>query len=382
MLLIAKTGLILFILTGFYLDTSYAQGPEIWTLFQDEETELIGYKDSNQNIKINPKFTFAMDRQFKNIIAVYEQIDKNNYESYYLLKNGKKVGIDSLYLWDNAPDCENEGKIRFRNKDNDKVGFFDKDGEIIIPALYNDTSAFRNNMAVVLVNAEKICHNGEKYSEQNKCELPLWKGGQTHIINDKNEIIVEDFKYERNLDWFSLEIMETHENDLIRETFKGTNGKYYSFVNFEKEFNQWFKSNFLITQDISSLKDICFTKITFWSVSKSEWIKMETNSFLEKNKEILLQQINAFYEGTLQYSARKGDLNPYIFDSENYSKYFDSCGNSRKWHNPVFTVVASHRDKKGILNLDYKKYFEFLKTDNGYKLISLGVKDKEFLGNE
>ncbi len=372
-----KIALIIFILTGFHLDISYAKDPEIWTLFLDKQTELIGYKDSNKNIKINPKFTFAMDRQFKNIIAVYEQIDKNHYESYYLLKNGKKVGIDSLYLWDNAPDCENEGKIRFRDKTIDKVGFFDKNGEKIVPALYNDASPFRNNMAVVLENAEKTCLNGEKYSDQNKCEHPMWIGGQTHIINDKNEILVKNFKYGRNLDWFSLKIMGAEKKDLIRETFKGTNGKYYSFINFEKEFNQWFKSKFLTAQNINSIEDICFTNITFWSESKSEWIKIEAASFLIKNKEVLLRQINAFYKGTLQYSARKGDLNPYIFDSENYARYFDSCGNSRKWHNPVFTIIASHRDKKGILNLDYKNYFEFLKADSGYKLISLGVKDKE-----
>ena len=378
MLSIARAGLIIFFLTGLFLNISHAQDNEIWTLFQDEKTELIGYKDSNGNIKIPPKFTFTIDRKFRNIIAVYEQSDENNFTSYYLLKNGTKVGIDSLYLWDNAPDCENEKKIRFRDKKSDKVGFFDNNGKIIITALYNDTSSFRNNMAVVLTNAEKVCLNGEKYSEQNRCEHPMWKGGQTHIINDKNEILVEDFKYERNLDWFSLKIMESRENDPIRESFKGTNKKYYSFINFDKEFAQWFKSKFLTAKDINSLKELFFPNIAFWSDKKSDWIKMEAGSFLTKNMEVLLKQTTAFRKGTLQYSAHKSGINPYIFDSKNYTQYFDSCGNSRGWKNPVFTVVVSHRNKKGVLEFNYKNYFEFLKTDYGYKLIGLGLQNKEF----
>ena len=101
------------------------------------------------------------------------------------------------------------------------------------------------------------------------------------------------------------------------------------------------------------------------------------DSFLAKNKEILIEQINDFRLGNIEYSIRKENLNPYIFNSEKYSTYFDSCGNSKEWQNPVFTTLVSHRDEKGILELDFKNYFEFLKTENGYKLISLGLKDKE-----
>ncbi len=364
------------ILIFFNFNTSYAKDNEIWTSFRDNKTDLIGYKDANQEIKIEPKFIFTIAKKFNNIIAVMEQIDKNTHESYYLLKNGEKIGKDNIYIWDNTPDCESEEKIRFRDKLTDKVGFFDKNGKIAIPAIYNEALPFRNNMAVALKNAQKVCWNGKEYSDQNKCEHWSWKGGETYLINNKNEILIENFKYERNLDWFSLKIEETQKEELNREFFKGTNGKFYSFVNFEKEFKDWFESIFLLSINQKSLLKNCYTEIAFWSNKKSDWIKSKSNVFLKKNKKIVIQQINDFRLGNVEYSIRKDSLNPYIFDNEKHSEYFDSCGNAKKWQSPVFTALVSHRNEKGILELDYKNYFEFLKTKNGYKLISIGLKDK------
>jgi WG containing repeat len=373
-----KYYLLAIVLILLNLGSSYAQDNGVWTLFQDKDTELIGYKDSRQNIRIPPKFTFAEDREFRNIIAVYENTGNDNYTGYYLLKTGEKVGINNVYLWDNAPDCEREEKIRFRDKNTGFVGFFDKSGKIIVPARYNDATPFRNGMAVVLKNAEKVCQNGEAYSEKNKCEHPTWKGGQTHIIDENNNILVENIKYERNLDWFSLKIMEIKDNDLIRETYQGVNGKYYSIVNFDKEFDQWFKLIFLSAKDSKTLKGISFTDFSFWSDTKSDWIKIKGDELIENNNGLILKQIAAFREKKLQYSIHKSNNYPHPFDSKNHAKYFDSCGNSKDWKYPVFSVHVASKDANGFIELDPKNYFEFLKTENGYKMIRLGIRDTEF----
>ena len=63
---------------------------------------------------------------------------------------------------------------------------------------------------------------------------------------------------------------------------------------------------------------------------------------------------------------------------DQYDEYYDLCGKFEHWKNPVFDVVVSYKGKKGETQLDYKTYFNFLRTENGYKLISLGLKDKEF----
>ncbi len=109
-----------------------AQENTLWYRFDDNKTDLIGFKDANQNIKIKPKFLpFVRANQFDKIIAVAESRgDSDAY--YYLTKTGKTVGIDKLHFFDNGVDCESEGFIRFRDHKIDKVGLFDGDGSIAI----------------------------------------------------------------------------------------------------------------------------------------------------------------------------------------------------------------------------------------------------------
>ncbi|MHC0443614.1 WG repeat-containing protein, partial [Flavobacterium sp. 3-210] len=76
-------------------------------------------------------------------------------KSYYLTKQGKIVGRDSLYVFDNGPDCENEGFIRFTNHKTDKMGIFNSEGKIVIPAQYSALTKVRNGLIVVLKDAEK-----------------------------------------------------------------------------------------------------------------------------------------------------------------------------------------------------------------------------------
>lgn len=214
-----------------------------WILFRDENNEdLIGYKDIEGNITIEPKFTFLTSSiVFKNIIPVFEKTnlqDKEDYKmlKYYLLKNGKKVGVDSLYVFDFTLDCENEDKIRFRDPKTDKVGFFDKNGNVTIPAIYNDAKKFNNGLALVIKDAKRMCYEGKEFSKENPCEHWFWKGN-SQIINSKNELILEhvDLKRFQYADWYSLQInpKEIGPNDI---TFKAVNGNLYSFKDAKKEF--------------------------------------------------------------------------------------------------------------------------------------------------
>jgi len=95
-----------------------------WISFWNEDSELLGFKDHNGKIKIEPKFTgFTTAKKFDRIIAVMEE-NNGCIETYYLTKSGKKVGKDQIYIFDNGPDCESDGFIRFRDKETDKVGMF------------------------------------------------------------------------------------------------------------------------------------------------------------------------------------------------------------------------------------------------------------------
>src|SRR5688572_33256568 len=106
--------------------TSFGQSNETWTAFYNKDTTLIGFKDKNGFVKIEPKFsglTFA--NKFDNIIVASEEV-KDTYKSYYLTKAGRIVGRDSLRIFDNGADCESEGFIRFRDNKTDKVGMFNR----------------------------------------------------------------------------------------------------------------------------------------------------------------------------------------------------------------------------------------------------------------
>lgn len=104
--------------------SAHTQSPGRWTAFWDERSELRGFKDSNGDVRIKPKFMgFTVANEFEHIMAAMEE-KAGSYETYYLTRSGKKVGVDSLYIDDNSADCESEGFIRFRDKTTDKVGMF------------------------------------------------------------------------------------------------------------------------------------------------------------------------------------------------------------------------------------------------------------------
>jgi hypothetical protein len=238
---------------------SQKTGP--WTLFYDEKSELHGYRDAGGDIQIPPKFIMAGGHEFHNIVAVVEQTGEERFLDYYLTKTGEKVGIGSVYLWDNSPDCESEGKIRFRDAETDKVGFFDGRGRVVIPAAYSDARPFRNDLAVVLKDAQKVCPDNTPWSAENgACEHWRWQGGRVLLIDPRNRVVIENFPHAGGLDWFSLRFFKTADPDPLRDVFKATDGRYWSFVNFEKEFARWFEHELIVSHTPEALGRCAFDK--------------------------------------------------------------------------------------------------------------------------
>ncbi len=113
------------LLTGHF---SNAQTNERWTCFWDKDSTKIGYKNSIGQVMIEPKFEgFIVAKEFDKIISVMDEV-YGEYETYYYNQAGKKFGIDSVYFFDNTPDCESEGFVRINDKKTDLVGMFDQYG--------------------------------------------------------------------------------------------------------------------------------------------------------------------------------------------------------------------------------------------------------------
>ena len=141
-------------------------------LFRFEKNEKWGYKDLNGKIIIESQFIIANDFSPEGIAAV---ADEKSW--YYIDKKGKKL-ITPL-LFDNGPDYFSEGLARFTA--HDKIGFFDKHGEVIIEARFDFAWPFHEDLAVVCMGCRKVPYNEE-----------YWKmiGGQWGYINKKGNIVI------------------------------------------------------------------------------------------------------------------------------------------------------------------------------------------------
>lgn len=349
--------------------TLYSQENEAWYTFRDANDALTGFKDSLDNIRIEPRFVgITSGTRFRHIIAVAELID-GEYTGYYLLKNGKKIGKDSLFTWDNAFDCEQEGFIRFRDPVTDQVGFFNIHGKVAIPAEYNEASQFRNGLSVVLKGAEK---NYPYAHDTIPDEYYVWEGGVTCIIDTLNRVLVENPEYQGPLDWHSLQVQDNASDDPARVSYLGTDGKYYTFVHHKRAFEAWFHSEFLGKPDRETLVKHTYTGQVYVSYRKDrEASGFTTGSGLIREKfDILHTAFSNIREKRIEYTISVSHFNPFIFEQREFDKYFDDCRNAKSEEYPFINVVLSYRSAVTGAYL-YQDHFGFLKTENGYKLINV-----------
>ena len=351
------------LLISFFLIKALAQDNSTWISFFNKDSTLIGFKDRTGKVKIEPKFTRFTDAQrFNRIIAVKEKKGGKIF-SYYLTKSGKVIRQNNLYIFDNGTDCESEGFIRFRNKKTHKVGMYNGDGEIVIPADYDNLLPVRNGMIMALKGGR---WDISQHSEHN--EFP-WVGSKPVLIDIHNKLLVDKFQWDDNIDFYSLTINDQINKSPIRQNYKGTNGKYYSFVNFDKEFKLWLRDSVLNNLSRATLQKISYRSIAIWDKAKG-WIKESKENFLNKNFEIIKSKLMEIVQTNSDYFISTEGLNPYIYNTSEFEKYFDNCEQSKDWIYPIKTIVISHRSKANIS----QDQISFLRTDNGYKLIEVSIK--------
>lgn len=354
---------IIILLTFIILNSSlYSQSSDVWTSFPNKDTTLIGFKDKNGKIRIEPKFTgFTIAGKFENIIAVSED-ENGKWKSYYLTKQGKIVGRDSLYSFDNGPDCENEGFIRFKDYKTDKMGMFNGEGKIIIPAQYSNLSKVQNGMIIALKDAQKEI-DGEHF---------FWSGGKDYLIDSNNKILIEDFKYNNELNFYSVQKSHKPVKVPSCESFLGIDGQYYSFINYDKEFKNWLKNILLTDLSKSNMEKNSFDKITYWK-EPDGWVSESKSKFIEKNFNVLKLKLQQLNSANTDYFVSSDGLNKFIFESEEYKMYFNNCNEPKEWMYPVKNVIINPKNKSD----SGQDHFEFLRTEEGYKLISVSLKKEE-----
>lgn len=351
-----KNYLLLYLL-AFLNCSAFAQNNDIWFSFWNKDSTLIGFKDKNGIVKIEPKFhsRLTIAHKFENIIAATDEKEED-WEDYYLTKSGKIVGRDSLFVFDNGPDCENEGFIRFTDRKTDKMGMFNGEGKIAIPAEYSNLTKVKNGMFIGLKDAKKEM-DGEHF---------FWTGGKEFLIDSNNKILIENFPYNDDLNFYSLEKAKEKSKDEIRESFLGVDGQYYSFISFNKEFKTWLKNTLLTDLSKTNLEKHSFDKITYWKEPMG-WVSESKTKFINQNYTYLKLKLQELKNPKTDYFVSSDGLNQFIFESSEYEIYFNNCNESKDWIYPVKNIVINPKNK-----LEHgQDHFEFLRTENGYKLISV-----------
>lgn len=171
-----------------------------------------------------------------------------------------------------------------------------------------------------------------------------------------------------NLNFYSLIISNEPSRDSFRQSFRAVDGRYYSFIDFDKEFKSWLKVNLIDHFTKDNLLDATYDEVIFWKEPKG-WIKEEKKSFIERNYELIKSKLFAYNSNKEEYSIFSGGLNSYMYTSNNFDNFYNNCRESKSWIYPVKSIVISGKKKNDSL----QDHFEFLRTDNGYKLICVTI---------
>ena len=347
---------ILILLLTMVSATLLGQSNDIWIPFCNEDETLFGYKNKDNIIKIEPKFIGGLTNasKFENIIAVSEGIN-GKWSSYYLTKAGNKVG--GVYSVGLGVDCENEGFIRFKDPKTYLIGMLNRNGDVIIPAEYNDLSMVMNGLIVGLKDAEK-----EYWDNHLSSGHFSWAGGEEVLIDTLNNEIIANFTHDKNLNFFTLKKTDTPSTNTIRKSFLAEDGSYYSFVDFEKEFKQWLANDLVLDLTTEKLINNSYDTIS-WE-STEEWGKDDRRKFVTNNFSTLKNGLLEFLNPESDFFIVKEELNTYSHGKENFEAYFNNCGKYKEWIYPVMNLIIS-------LN-----HYSFLRTDNGYKLISVVMRNE------
>jgi hypothetical protein len=361
---------------------------DTWYLFfagdNDSCLRPAGFKDKNWVTRYDVRIDW-IDLKF----GAYRFDDLTIADGYYHTRTGKKFGKDSvLHVLDHEaciPNCENEGFMVFYDRKRDRQGVFNRNGDVAIPAEYNELTNVQNGMVVARKGAVR-----KKFgdAEDEDCggdgdyEHCYWVGGTWLLIDTLNNVLIEDLGSIDScgaLNLFSVKKTEKpHPDTAIRKSFPAKSGGYYSFISYDKELMYWLTRDLLKNLTVEKLINATYDSISYESSYyesspsfHSTGVSGNKRSFVTNNfkslKKALMDILNPELEIDLYSAMYGGAFYYFIVGSE---KYYDNCGRIKYWIYPIREI--SIRDK------DYNRnVFTFLRTDNGYILIGVEIKNDD-----
>jgi hypothetical protein len=154
----------------FVLLAACAQGSGLVPI--EAENGKLGYADAQGNVVIAPRFEIAEEFSKEGIAAVIDG------QGWALIDTQGRVLVRP-FIVDNGPDYFEEGLARFL--EGDKMGFFNRTGQVVIPARFDAAFPFHDGLAAVCVGARKVKQAGQP---------TLTEGGQWGYIDRKGEVVI------------------------------------------------------------------------------------------------------------------------------------------------------------------------------------------------
>jgi hypothetical protein len=324
--------------------------------------------------------------RFINIIIVG---NNRGTEYHYLTKAGDVVSnVEPYYDRMTAWDCEQEEFIRF-NEGFDYAGLLDKDGKIVIKPKYLALSPVQNGMLEAVQGGEFV-----KYNSDNNYDIIVqqfhsyrWKGSQHLLLDTSGKVLVKNFKHRESLDFRSLLIDKKPNMDPVRESFKATDGSYYSFINHEKEFLQWF--NDVVKSDLSkeALLGYLYDSVTIEDSRPTQSVTpyiLDKKFFVDRYYGILLLALEELPRIEIQKLMEPSPYRGFDFANEfqrdvnfctryGQGKFCNLCGQHDHRAYPVMQLFV--RVWGDIDSFFYRDYtLRFMRTDAGYRLFKVELR--------
>ena len=142
-----------------------------------QENEKWGFNDEKGTVMIKPQFIVANNFLPTGIAAVVDSIG-------WAYINTEGNVVIRPFIYDNGPDYFSEGLARFTR--DDKFGFFDDTGQIIIEPQFDFAFPFSGGLSAICMGCKK----------RKEDEHTVIEGGKWGYVGKRGEVVI-DVKFEK-----------------------------------------------------------------------------------------------------------------------------------------------------------------------------------------
>lgn len=175
---------------GCLLLLAPAASAEKLKAFEDKKTKLYGFKDSKGKVVVPPQYEMVGDPAPGEALI---PVVKNR--TFLRMDQNGHIRFESVFF-DNAWDYYEDGLSRFLR--NNKVGFHDEKGNVVVKPEYDFASPFKNGYSNVCVGCYAFYPTSPKYQpltsggsyNVKQDEYMQVEGGKWGVINTKGQVVV------------------------------------------------------------------------------------------------------------------------------------------------------------------------------------------------